>query len=279
MPDKESPLAWMPADTADPRAIGLSREALRDAVDLILWGGALLLQSGADTALVERTVAGLAKGLGVDSIDVLVSPNGLVITTTEGEDFRTKLRRVPELGVDLAKMAAVVEVAPRVMTGEVSREALRARLAEIERAAHYPRWWVALAIGAACAAFSQLFQGGVRELACTLVGGALVMSLRQALHTRHVNPYLTVLSASLTTGLLLTALATAVHGSVTVCVSATAVQLIPGVLFVHAGRDMIKGHIVTAVARAAKATTIVLVIAVGLAVSASITRALGAAVQ
>ncbi len=275
MSEKESPLAWMPGDTADPRSVGLSREALRDAVDLILWGGALLLQSGADTALVERTVAGLARGLGVDAVDVLVSPNGLLITTTEGEDFRTKLRRVPELGVDLGKMAAVVEVAPRVMTGEVSREALRARLAEIERAAHYPRWLVALAIGAACAAFSQLFHGGARELGCTLVGGALVMALRQALHKRRVNPYLTVLSASLATGLGLTWLAAVAGASVTVCVSATAVQLIPGVLFVHAGRDMIKGHIVTAVARAAKATTVVLAIAVGLAVATALTRALG----
>jgi uncharacterized membrane protein YjjP (DUF1212 family) len=101
------------------------------------------------------------------------------------------------------------------------------------------------------------------------------MALRQALHKRHVNPYLTVLSASLATGLALTGLAALARASVTVCVSATAVQLIPGVLFVHAGRDMIKGHIVTAVARAAKATTVVLVIAVGLAVATAITRGLG----
>lgn len=272
----KSLFGWMPEPTADPRAVGLSREALRDAVDLILWGGVLLLQSGADTALVERTVEGLAKGLGVDAIDVLVLPSGLVVTTTEGDDFRTKLRRVPELGVDLGKMAAVVELAPRVMTGEVSREALRERLAEIERSPQYPRWVVALAIGAACAAFSQLFHGGPRELATTLVGGTLVMMLRQVLHKHHVNPYLTVVSASLATGVVLTSLAVATRASVTVCVSATAVQLIPGALFVHAGRDMIKGHIVTAVARGAKATAIVLAISVGLAVASALMRGLGA---
>ncbi len=272
---ERSLLGWIPQGTVDPREVGLTREELRDAVDLVLWSGAILLQSGADTALIERTVAALAKGLGVDAIDVLVSPNGLVITTTEGDDFRTKLRRVPELGVDLGKMAAVVELAPRVMRGETSRAALRGELAAIDRAAHYPRWAVAGGIGAACAGFSQLFHGGPRELGCTLVGGAVVMALRQALHKRHVNPYLMVLTAALTTGVLLTALAGLARASVTICISATAVQLIPGVLFVHAARDIIKGHLVTAVARATKATAIVLAVAVGLAVSAAVARLFG----
>ncbi len=268
-----SVLGWIPEETADPRAVGLSSEELRDAVDLVLWAGAILLASGADTALIERTVTGLARGLGVDAVDVLVSPNGLVITTTEGDDFRTKLRRVPDIGVDLGKMAAVVELTPRVMRGEISREALRGELSAIDGSAHYPRWVVVLAIGAACGGFSQLFQGGAREFGCTLAGGGVVMALRQLLHKHHVNPYLTVLSAALTTGVLLPLLAHLAGASATICISATAVQLVPGVLFVHAGRDVIKGHLLTASARAMKATAIVLAIAVGLAVATAVVRA------
>jgi uncharacterized membrane protein YjjP (DUF1212 family) len=266
----KSILGWSPENTADPRTKGLSREEVRDAVDLLLWGGAILLQNGADTALVERTVAGIARGLGVDAIDVLVSPNGLVVTTTEGDDFRTKLRRVPDLGVNMAKMAAVVELTPRVMRGELGSEGLRKELGKIDGAASYPKWLVALAIGAACGGFAELFHGGLRELGCTFVGGSLVMALRQALHKRHTNPYLTILAASLSTGVLLSLFATLARANATICISATAVQLIPGVLFVHAARDIIKGHLVTGIARATKATATVLAIAVGLVVSAAL---------
>jgi uncharacterized membrane protein YjjP (DUF1212 family) len=263
-------LGWIPENTPDPRTKGLSREEVRDAVDLLLWAGAILLQNGADTALVERTVSGIARGLGVDAIDVLVSPNGLVVTTTEGDDFRTKLRRVPELGVNMAKMAAVVEITPRVMRGELAIEELRRELVQIESGSSYPKWLVALAIGAACGGFAELFHGGLRELGCAFVGGSVVMALRQALHKRHTNPYLIIIAASLCTGLLLSGLATLVHGNPTICISATAVQLVPGVLFVHAGRDIIKGHLVTGMARATKATATVLSISVGLAVAAAL---------
>ena len=266
----KSILGWIPENTADPHTKGLSREEVRDAVDLLLWAGAILLQNGADTALVERTVSGIARGLGVDAIDVLVSPNGLVVTTTEGDDFRTKLRRVPDLSVNMAKMAAVVELTPRVMMGELESTALRQELGKIDGAPSYPTWLVALAIGAACAGFSELFHGGLRELGCTFVGGSFVMGLRQALHKRHTNPYLTIVAASFVTGGLLSVLAMATGANVTICISATAVQLIPGVLFVHAARDIIKGHLVTGIARATKATATVLAIAVGLVVSAAL---------
>lgn len=268
---RKSLLGWIPDDTADPRTKGLTRDEVRDAVDLLLWAGALLLQNGADSALVERTVSALGRGLGVDAIDVLVSADGLVVTTTEAEDFRTKLRRVPDLAVNMAKVAAVVELTPRVMRGEVTREALRVELGVLDLEPPYPKWLVALGIGAASGAFSQLFHGSLRDLFATFVGASAIMALRQALHKRHTNGYLTVLAASLSTGLFLPLLAKLTHGSSTICISATAVQLIPGVLFVHSGRDIIKGHLVTGIARATKATAIVLAIAVGLAVSAAVT--------
>src|SRR5690606_40700086 len=72
----------------------LSYEALRDIIDLSLWAGQLLLQHGADTQMVEETIHRLGTALGCNWLDILVSPNALVITAHSGIEFRTKVRRV-----------------------------------------------------------------------------------------------------------------------------------------------------------------------------------------
>ena len=70
--------------------------------DLALWAGQMLLQNGAETERVEETVQRIGQRLGCDSLDILVSPNGLLVTTISDGEFRTRLRRVVHFGVDMA---------------------------------------------------------------------------------------------------------------------------------------------------------------------------------
>jgi Uncharacterized conserved protein len=79
----------------------LEREELRDVIDLSLWAGQLLLQHGAEAERVEETVHRLGTALGCDWLDVLVSPNAIIATTSSGPEFRTKVRRVVGMRVDM----------------------------------------------------------------------------------------------------------------------------------------------------------------------------------
>ena len=85
----------------------LDREELRDVIDLALWAGQMLLQNGADAERVEETVQSIGTKLGAGGVDALVSPNALIITTTSGAEFRTKVRRITHLGVNLATVEAI----------------------------------------------------------------------------------------------------------------------------------------------------------------------------
>src|SRR5687767_11621598 len=138
----------------------LDRDNLRDVVDLSLWAGQMLLQCGAESERVEETVHRLGTGLGCDWMDILVSPNVLIVTTTSGGEFRTKVRRVVGMRVDMGVISAINTMTRQVSLGMLDRAAVRRELERIEQMdSEYNRWVVVGAVGGACAAFSQLFGG------------------------------------------------------------------------------------------------------------------------
>jgi len=110
----------------------LSYEELRDVIDLALWAGQMLLQHGAESQRVEETVHRLGTGLGCNWMDILVSPNAIIVTTTSGSDFRTKTRRVVRLGADLWRITAVNDLSRRVNEGELDRFLVRRELERID---------------------------------------------------------------------------------------------------------------------------------------------------
>src|SRR3990172_1698519 len=103
----------------------LDYETLRDVIDLALWAGQMLLQSGAESQQIEETVHRLGTGLGCDWMDILVSPNALVVTTSSNQEFRTKVRRVVGLGVDMTIVDEVNRLSRRVWEDKLDRFQVR----------------------------------------------------------------------------------------------------------------------------------------------------------
>src|SRR5262245_6497478 len=95
----------------------LERERLPVVMDLSLWAGQLLLQHGAESARIEETVHRLGTGLGADWMDILVSPNAIVATTLSDQEFRTKIRRVVGIGVNMEIITEINDLSRRVSAG------------------------------------------------------------------------------------------------------------------------------------------------------------------
>lgn len=250
----------------------LSRAELRDIVDLALWAGQMLLRYGAESQRVEETVHRLGTGLGCDWIDILVSPNVLIITTTSGEEFRTKVRRVVQMGVDMAVVAAVNDLKFRLEAGELDRFSLRAELERIDSLPQqYNRWLVVGMVGLACASFSRLFEGDWAVFGVTLVAASAAMTVRQELGRRHFNHFLLVIATAFVAGLI-ASLATVWHLSdqPQTALAASVLLLVPGVPLINAMEDLIKGHMVTGIVRAIVGGLISLSIALGLLLAMSL---------
>lgn len=260
--------AWLRAEVP-PSPIhkpALEKEALRDVIDLSLWAGQLLLQHGADSARIEETVHRLGTGLGADWMDILVSPNAIAVTTSSGMEFRTKIRRVVAIQVNMQIIAEVNDIRHRVTTGELDRAGVRREFERIDRLPRqYPRWLVTVMVGLACAAFSRLFGGDWPAFIITFAAGALAMRLRQFLAQNYFNPLLIVVATAFAAGII-GSLATTTGWSAApqAALAASVLLLVPGVQLINSAQDLIRGHMVTGIVRGITGGLVSLGIALGL---------------
>jgi uncharacterized membrane protein YjjP (DUF1212 family) len=247
----------------------LTYDELRDVVDLSLWVGQLLLQHGAPTQSVEAQVHLLATSLGCDWIDILISPNGLLVSTSLQGDFRTRLRRVVSMGVNLNIVYEVMELVEAVTKGQHTRAQVRAELGRISQAHHnYTRWQVALMVGLACAAFCRLFGGDAPVMAVTFVASGTAMLVRQQLLLWRFNPYLVTISTAFVAGTLAGVASLLQWGAQPSLALASAVLLlVPGVPLLNSAADLLRGHVVMGTTRGIIGGLIVLCIALGLLVA------------
>lgn len=244
----------------------LEREELRDVIDLSLWAGQLLLQNGAEAERVEETVHRLGTALGCDWLDVLVSPNAIIVTTSSGPEFRTKVRRVTGMRVDMTVVSAVNRLSRRVESGELTRIQARSELVRISSTPpHYNRWLTVALVGLACAAFSRLFGGDRAVFIVTLAAASAAMFVRQELTRRHINALLTVIITAFVAGLIASSAAVFDWGDTPqTALSAAVLLLVPGVPLINAAEDLIKGHMVIGLVRGASGMIVSLAIALGL---------------
>lgn len=244
----------------------LPYEELADVIDLALLAGQLLLQHGADSARVESTVHHIGTGLGCDWLDIVVSPNALMITTTSGDQFRTKIRRVTRLGVDMAVITTINALSRQVYAGKIDRVQLRASIEQmVKRGRFYNRWVTAVMVAAACGAFSQLFGGDAITFAVTVVAAGVAALVQQELQRRYFNMYivvtLTAFVATLTAGM---AMSLNIGAQASVALSASVLLLVPGVALINAAEDMIHGHTLIGIVRGTIGGLVSLAIALGI---------------
>jgi len=249
-------------------------ETLRDVIDLSLWAGQLLLQHGAESQQVEETVHQLGTGLGCNWLDIFVSPNALVVTAISNGEFRTKVRRVINIGVNLQVVVEVDALVQRVLVGKLDRFELRTELERVCRfEPGYGRWTVALMVGAACAAFSRLFGGDWVIFGITFLAATIAMLLRQELHKRHLNTFLTVVITAFTASAIASSSALLhLGGQPQLALTAAVLLLVPGVPLINSIQDLLKGYMITGIARGVTGGVIAACIALGLLLAISLLK-------
>ncbi len=247
-------------------AAPLEREILADIVDLALWAGQLLMQNGAESQRVEETVRILGTGLGCDWGDVFVSHNAIVVSHGSGGEFRTKMRRLTSGGVNMELVTAISHLTHRVEEGKFDRFKVRAELERISSKPRlYNRWLTIVTVGLACAAFSQLFGGDWPVFGVTLVSTSAAMFVRQELDKRHFNALLVVIVAAFIAGGMVGLLSLLqLSPQPEKALTASVLFLVPGVTFINAIEDLIKGYTVVGLGRGAIGTLIIFAIALGL---------------
>jgi uncharacterized membrane protein YjjP (DUF1212 family) len=256
----------------------LSRTELTEIIALAVRAGQLLMDNGAESRRVEETIRIIGTGLGCDWSNVLVSHNAIMVTYTSGDDFRTKLRRTQRGGVNMTLVEQISHMTHRIEEGAHDRHWVRSELARIEAKPRlYNRWVTVGAVGLACVAFSHLFGGDWPVAGVTFAAATLALLVRQELMRHNFNPLLVVVAAAFTAGIIVelsyTLLTFSLHPET--ALAASVLFLVPGVPFINAVEDLLKGYTVTGLARIATALLITLGIALGLLLAIRLTGGVG----
>jgi len=247
----------------------LDHETLRDVIDLALWAGQLLLQNGAESARVEETVYRIGTALGAHGMEILVSPDAILVTTISDQEFRTKIRRVVTMGVNMQILADVRTLVHQVERSQIDRTGTRDALTHLSfLKPQYSRWTVIVMVGLGCAAFSRLFGGDWPVFLVTFFAAGIAQFVRQELQRHYFNSLIVVVVTSFVASLIAgTASLFKLSPQPQTALVASVILLVPGIHLVNAMRDLIAGHLVTGIVRGVVGGMVSLGIALGLIVA------------
>jgi uncharacterized membrane protein YjjP (DUF1212 family) len=251
----------------------LTYDELRDVIDLTLWAGHLLLQHGAVASRVEETVHHIGTGLGCDSINVLIGPNGITITVSSNQEFRTKSRRVVRLGLNYTMIDQVNELSFQIASGKLDRFQLRAELEKITlKPILYNRWAVVVMVGVTCASAARLFGADFPVVFATFFSSSAAMYVRQEFVRHHINHFLMVIAASFISSFgvaLAYRMGIGVHPDLGI--AGSVVHIVPGALLITSVEDILNGNFLMGLTRGMMALVMSLSIAIGIALALSLT--------
>lgn len=227
----------------------LSEEEQREVTRLCVQTGLMLMQHGAESALVESTTRRLGLTLGARSVEVAIMANAITVTTLSGEQCITTVRRNEDRGIN---MHVVTEVHRSMLDAEAGRldaAGVRLRLEAIEPL-HYPRWIVVVMIGLSCACFARLAHADWTGCGMAFLASGAAMAARQQIGHLHFNPMVTFFAAAfVATSISGLSLRYGLGETPKIAMAASVLLLVPGFPLINCVSDMVKGYVNTGISR------------------------------
>jgi len=227
----------------------LDEPGQREVTRLSVQAALMLMQHGAESALVESVARRLGVALGAESVEVAIMANAVTVTTLCAGHGVTTVRRNEDRGINMHVVTEVQRTMLDLEAGRLDRAGVAARLDGIPHVRH-PRWVVALGIGLSCACFAALSRGDVQTCGVVFVASTLAMVVRQLFAPLHFNPLVTFfVAAFVATSVAGLALLWEIGSTPKVAMASSVLLLVPGFPLINGVSDMVKGYINTGISR------------------------------
>ncbi len=250
----------------------MSNISVKEASQISLDIGRILLESGSTTNKVELTMRKVCASFGFEETESYVTPTGIFLSVYEHDGrLHTSIRRVENRRTDLGRVSRVSRLVHDLEAQHKAEEMpnmtaaeFRAELARIESEQPWPAWFVILCGGLTSGSFCLLFGGSWPEFGVAYIVGVLVSLSLRLLGLLKLNNFLLHLlgAAGVVTfaklidiGVPQIRLDTIIIGGI--------MLLVPGLSFTNAIRDTMSGDLVSGTARAVEALFIAIAIATG----------------
>ena len=241
-------------------------------VEALCTAAQLVLESGGETYRVEETVLRMAKGLGMDDVNVVAFPTSIFVET----QGRACVRRISRRGTNMRRLVLANDVSRRAARGEMTLGELERALYAISRDPGRRQWVLVLACALACGSFSLSYGGGLGTFFVALAIGALMQAMQPPLSRTALGPLFANFAGGLMTAVIAQSAARiAPYGDVNATIIGGIMPLLSGLLMTTAVRDTMSGDLVSGVARAVEALLLAASAALGVYAGLSLMVMLG----
>lgn len=250
--------------------------AQREITNLCARAGGMLLQHGAECALVESVTRRLGLALGLDGVEMALMANGFTLSTFCHGNCDTTVRRNQDRGINMHVVTEVQRTMLLAEEGKLDAAGVSQRLDSIA-AFRYPRWLVSVMVGLSCVAFARLgllarnAEANLATYLFTFLASGAAMHFRQYLASLHFNPLVNFAAAAF----VATSIAAqgVIHGWVDnpkIAMSACVLLFVPGFPLINVMSDMVKGYINTGISRGLMAVLLLLACCSGIVVAMTV---------
>ncbi len=257
-------------------------------IDLLLLTGEMLMESGADTTRIMRTLKRVMAffNFSEDNLQTYVNFNMLMVNWSEKGRTFTKFRRIKKHGIDMTAISRISLLSCKIGNEYYTIDQYEQELKNIKsEARHYTPWQVALGGGLACGGFCIQFGGDWTAFLYSSIAAVVGLRLRLWLnHQNGSNPYINValstfgatLMAWLTAYISLSSPISAFLPPLLKSVTpwhpllACALFVVPGVPLINFVSDLIAGHTQTGIIRAINTLVIIFSMAFGIALAVKV---------
>jgi uncharacterized membrane protein YjjP (DUF1212 family) len=242
----------------------ISEPEQREITRLCMMAAQLIMQHGAESALVESITVRLGLALGLDAVDLGVTANALALTTFSSDHCITTVRRILDHGINMHVVTEVQRAMLQVEKNHLDAAQTR-ELLEAVKPLRYPKWQVSIMVGLSCASFAYFMGADLASCALTSVASCVAMTVRQFLAKHHFNPLVNfAVTAFVATSIACLGVNSPLFQKPELAMAASVLLLIPGFPLINGLSDMVKGHVNTGLARWTIAMLLIMSSSVGI---------------
>jgi uncharacterized membrane protein YjjP (DUF1212 family) len=262
---EEPEASRLPADSDAFDPVRKRHRDLERIAHAALGVGCRLTEAGASVRVVNQAARRVVTAFDVEVIGLRSGYGSFEVTVAGGGNTITRMRQIGPHGVNHRLDFAIRNLVTRVAADRLDPGEVEAELARlVADTPRHPSWMVAIATGAACAAFGRLLGTDWPAFLPVFVAGGVGQRLRHHLLRRGVNVFVVAaLIACLSA--MLGGLGARLLRSTTVdlAMMASILLLVPGVAATNAQADIMDGFPTMGSARAVWVIMVMLFCAVG----------------
>ncbi|WP_371378461.1 threonine/serine exporter ThrE family protein [Thalassotalea aquiviva] len=253
----------------------LSKRQQTDILRLLVKLAMRLMQHHAESKLVEQTTSRMGLALGLDSVEMALTDNAVIITSLYHGRCKTTTRRVYDRGINMHVVCEIQRLTLKAEQQQLTYQQVN-ELLEAITPQKYNRWLLVVMVGLACASFSHLLGGDWQVFMMTLLASCTAMVFRQEMARRHHSLLLIFcLTAFVATLVASQAVQYNIGNQPELVMAASVLLLVPGFPLINAVSDFLKGYISIGIARWFMATLLSFAVATGIAMALFLTGTAG----